>query len=549
MRLAADNEAHPLSRALTRRVVAYLNIFRLSISLALLGAWTWGALIESPLFAGSSWPPLSLALYLAIALALLFETRGEGRDIFQIARRSLVLDVIVISLLCYMFGGIDSGLAVLLVFTATAAAVLLSFERALFVAALAALGLIGESIIGGYLRNGQPDELLTAGLYGLTLFVITAMTHVLARWGRDFRLIAERQMITLSRLEQINEVIIKRMRSGVLAIDRNGEIRMMNESAWFLLGSPEAAERVLAAVAPRLRAALDAWVEDPRMDSEAITLEASQAEVVPQFVALPAGREISVLIFLEDNDVVARRAVELSSQTLAKLSTSIAHEIRNPLAAVSHAAQLLAENRALGEQEMRMVDIIGKQSRRMNEIIENILQISRREKSQAELIELEPWLEEVRQEFVGAWPGHPFGLRSDDGTENSVVLFDRSQLRQVLWTLMENAVQHLGEISEPPRLLLDVAVDQGAGFCVLSVIDNGAGIPEDRIGSIFEPFFTTRKEGSGLGLFIARQLCEANQAELTVDSRPGEQTRFHIRMPLASGRGYHKPSSQQTGPE
>jgi two-component system sensor histidine kinase PilS (NtrC family) len=178
----------------------------------------------------------------------------------------------------------------------------------------------------------------------------------------------------------------------------------------------------------------------------------------------------------------------------------------------------------------------------MNGIIENILQMSRREKSQVELITLPEWLRELLAEFHAVHSETPFNLIIEPGADEATVLFDRSQLHQVLWKLMENALQHLDEDNGQPALALRVSAERNPGFCVLTVEDNGRGIAEDRIGQIFEPFFTTRKDGTGLGLYIARQLCEANQAELTVESVHGEGTNFRIRMSLAS-------SARTSGPD
>lgn len=399
---------------------------------------------------------------------------------------------------------------------------------------LAALALISQPIVAGLAGVANPGKLLTAGFYGLSVLVITILTHLLGQWAKDFRVMAERQAQTVLRLEQINELIIRRLRSGVLALSPEGEIKMMNESAWYLLGSPPPNERSLSLLSPELRIALQEWNRDPRKDPRTLALQATQAQVVPKFVALPGGRDISTIIFLEDNDVVSQRALEMSAMNLAKLSTSIAHEIRNPLAAVSHAAQLLDEDEGLDESQGRLVDIIRNQSKRMNGIIENILQMSRREKSQVEMIALPEWLRELLAEFRSAHGEPHFDLMLERGTEDTHVLFDRSQLHQVLWKLMENALQHLGEDNDSPVLRIRLSAGQEVGYCVLSIEDNGKGIPEDKMGDIFEPFFTTRKEGTGLGLYIARQLCEANQAELTVESQPDRGTKFRIRMSLAS---------------
>ena len=239
-----------------------------------------------------------------------------------------------------------------------------------------------------------------------------------------------------------------------------------------------------------------------------------------------------MLIFLEDNDVVAQRALEMSANSLAKLSGSIAHEIRNPLAAISHAAQLLAESEDISETDRRLINIIHSQSRRMNDIVENILQLSRREKSRPDLLNLKTWLNEITNEFKATFPVMTIDMITDLDEDDVWVLFDRGQLHQVVWKLMENAIQHAGYETNVASVKIKMKHLPGTGYCVITVEDNGPGIPEQQIEHIFEPFYTTDKLGSGLGLYIARQLCEVNQAELTVDSSPGKGTRFHIRVAL-----------------
>ena len=533
----ADFTAYPLNATLTHRVVSYLSFFRLFISLALAFAYLSGALVHGLTFDNPTLTFTTLSVYFALAVYLFVAPQRKIANYFYLAKASLFVDILFLTLLFYIFGGLESGLAVLLVFICASAAIVLPLRLALFLASIATLAVIGESVLGGFLRSGGVENLLRSGLFGVTNFLTAILVHLMATWVRDYRLIAERQERTLTRLEQINELIIRRMRSGVLAVDRDDEIRLMNESAWFLLGSPPALDRTLPDVSAELFTAMKAWQDDPTAETGAVTLQASQAQVVPKFVLLPGDRDIHVLIFLEDNDVVAQRAIEMSANSLAKLSGSIAHEIRNPLAAVSHAAQLLGESEVITLAESRLIDIIQNQSRRMNGIIENILQLSRREKSRPELFELLGWLAKLVDEFRGAMPALELKLELgvDIDDEELMVMIDRSQLHQALWKLMENAIEHAGREDEEPRVSLCLNRQQGSGYCVVSVEDNGPGIPENQIGNIFEPFFTTRRQGSGLGLYVARQLCEANQAELTVDSSVERGTRFHVRLAMARG--------------
>ena len=320
-----------------------------------------------------------------------------------------------------------------------------------------------------------------------------------------------------------------------MAVDENGMIRVMNESAWFLLGSPKVRQRSLKSLSPRLDRALEDWKNEPDRRSQAHRRwNPARPRSCPDFVALPGKAGLGALIFLNDNNVVARRAVELSVNSLAKLSGSIAHEIRNPLAALNHASQLLEESPQIRLPEMRLINIIQNHAKRMNGIIENILQLSRREQSQAGTRAAAYFPARICQR-IRNHAGEPPNRFSDRHRhEETFVLYDKSQLSQCLWKLLDNAVDHASKVKTAfAKIRLAMSRDEESGFCVITIADNGPGINKAQLSKIFEPFYTTRKEGSGLGLYIAKQLCEANQAELTVDSEAGEGAYFHIRLPLA----------------
>lgn len=533
MTAKANINSYPLPKALTRRVLTYLNVFRLFISLVLLAAFFGGVLATSGtpdkvVIAGTV-----LISYFVMAVFIANEAIRKTSKPYLIAQISLFNDVLFLSVLLFIFGGLDSGIALLLIFTSACAAILLSIRLALFISSLAVLAFVGQALWSLLVDGGSQTDLIRAGLYGITTFIVTVLVNILSYWLKDYRLIAEQQAVELTRLEQINELVIRRMRSGVLALDTEDNIQLMNESAWFLLGSPPASKKALSEVSPELDGTLKNWRKNPSLDIEPVSLKASQAKVLPKFVSLPGSTSIRVLIFLEDNDVVYQRALELSANSLAQLSGNIAHEIRNPLAAISHAAQLLDESDDIVDADLRLVDIIHNQSRRMNGIIENILQLSRREKSRPDIFEIKQWLQNLKDEVADAMPEMDLELDLGHSKKEKLVMFDRGQLHQVFWQLLENAMRHAGRDGVPPQVVLRITHQPSTGYCVISVIDNGMGIEVEQMAHIFDPFFTTHKQGSGLGLYISRQLCEVNQAELTVDSTPGKGTRFYVRIALA----------------
>ncbi len=528
--------SYPLSSSLTRSVVNYLNIYRMVIAMLLSVAHFGNLMNIGELSGNRSFADAVLVSYLLFAAFLLFSARRKNADVFKLATYSLITDILIFSMLVLALGTTEGGLGILLVFTSALAAVLLPLRIALFLASIASLTIIGGALWNYFTGITAVQPMVNAGLYGVTAMVSAIMTHQLAYWARDYRLIAEKQRETLSELEQVNELIIRRMRTGVLAVDPEGTVQVMNEAAWFLMGSPKVRQRRLRILSPRLNQSLDAWKKDTYSDPKPVLLEPSQTQVLPSFVALPGNPKFGALIFLSDNNVVARRAVELSVNTLAKLSGSIAHEIRNPLAALNHAAQLLEELPQIGLSEMRLVNIIQNHAKRMNGIVENILQLSRREHSRPELVPLHTFLPEFASEFKASTVTRDLDFDTAISSEETLVLYDKSQLHQCLWKLLDNAVDHASrDRSTTPGVRLVLTKDEESGFCIITVADNGPGISKTQLSKIFEPFYTTRKAGSGLGLYIARQLCEANQAELTVDSEPGQGAFFHIRLALARG--------------
>ncbi|MDH3925626.1 MAG: ATP-binding protein [Xanthomonadales bacterium] len=533
MSTTIEYTAYPLSDILTRRIVNYLSVYRLVIA-ALLVTAQFGGLVSAEPTPGYNIAGNAIVVtYLLFAVYFLFSGRRSDPDFYRLATHSLFADVFFLSLLVIVFGGVNGGIGILLVFTSAAAAVLLPLRIALLIASIASLTIVGTALWRILESTTTPESLIQAGLFGITAMISAVIANQLAYWARDYRLIAEKQRETLSELEQVNELIIRRMRTGVIAVDEAGMVRVMNESAWFQMGSPSARQKSLKSLSPHLFHALETWKSDTTADPKPVVVESSQAQVLPSFVALPGKDGFGAMIFLTDNNVVARRAVELSVNSLAKLSGSIAHEIRNPLAALNHASQLLEESPQIRLPEMRLINIIQNHAKRMNGIIENILQLSRREQSQPELIPLHIFLAEFANEFETSQVNRQLDFQAALDTEETYILFDKSQLSQCLWKLLDNAVDHASKDPSVPRVRLALTRNEESGFCIITVADNGPGINENQLSKIFEPFYTTRKEGSGLGLYIAKQLCEANQAELTVDSEPGEGAFFHVRLALA----------------
>lgn len=522
-------QKHEADTDLIRRSLNYLMIFRLGLAtvIVLVAFGSFGTALrpEYKVF-------LAQAASLTYLMAAIAFPALHWRSTFapeELARFSLMTDIIILLLVLHCFGGLSSGLVILLIFTVGIAGLLLPLQTALFFAALVSIGVILEGWLasdGGFAN----DQALQAGIYGIASFVTALGCSLLARWGREYQLLAERRRDDLVGLEQVNDLIIRRMRSGVMVVDAELKVRQMNESAWYLLGNPPVSERRLNVIAPALVERLNRWRRTGQSDDEGLLLKATQAAVVPQFVRLPGVLGEATLIFLEDTSVVSRRARDLAQASLARLSASIAHEIRNPLGALSHASQLLGESEELSRQDGRLIEIIRNHTARMNDIVENVLKLSRRESAQIEHVDICAWLRRVGDDFRKQHELPAARLAVEAPQSRVQVLVDPGQLQQAVSNLLDNALRHAGTEKGPPNMTLRLSPIRGHREMALDIIDDGPGIPIEKRSQIFEPFFTTHRQGSGLGLFLARQLCDANQAPLEYVQIPNAGACFRILL-------------------
>ena len=499
--------------ATVRHELTFLNAFRLVQALVYIG------LAFSP--AGLGWPQLTApdfartvaTLYLVYALAALLLNRRSMPYAKVVVSASLVVDIAAAVLAISAMYDARIGIAMMLAVNLSAGALILPLRLSSFFAALATLGILGHTFLGSW-GNNSGGDLLEAALFGLAYFASTTLCHVLGRQLRATEALAEQRSTDLANLSQINELIIRRMKTGVLLVDDANRIHQINESAWMLMGNPGADQRDLGQLAPELSRRLYHWMTSGKLDETATQLADGVPEVVPRFTRLAPSDDSHVLIFLDDTSLLSRRAEELTLTSLGRLSASIAHEIRNPLAAIRYSAQLLAESKSMDATDQRMVEIINNHCIRLNEIIENILQLSRRERSRPETLDLGKWAQSFVDEYS---QGNDLGADSlrviaSNGASVAAVA-DPQQLQQVVWNLVQNALRYGRMPGEPARVM--VVTRQGEhGVPILEVIDRGPGIAPKVAAQIFEPFYTTHEYGTGLGLYLARQMSDANQAAL-----------------------------------
>ncbi len=518
------------STDLAWRVLSLVNLFRLLAPLLLATLF----ITLSPRLIGQTRPGIflgGLVAYFGFALAVVPSLRHRWPAIEIHATVTLTIDVIIIALLTYSSGGMTSGLAALLVAPVGAAAFVVQQRLGLMFAALAALALLVQQAMTALAARGDAGDFAAAGIVGALMFIVALGVGPLAKGLRESEELVRQREVDVANLAELNQFIVQHLRESILVVDEQGRIRLINESAAQLLhGGTVAAGTLLGEVAPRLLYLLDTWrrhTHDWQMSTLSMVSSDGSSMMQPHFVSLDRSNAGPTLIFLEDTTLIAERVQQSKLAALGRLSASIAHEIRNPVGAMSHAAQLLAESPAFPENERRLMSIITSNGERVSTIINNVLQLSRRDSTHQERLDLNTWLREFLTEFRQTAEIDDQTLRAPVLAEELEVRVDPTHLHQLLWNLCENALKYGRTTAHDPIDILTGRMPLSERP-YLEVCDRGPGIDTTDAERIFEPFFTGDKGGTGLGLFIARELAQCNRAILVYEPRVGGGSIFRI---------------------
>jgi two-component system sensor histidine kinase PilS (NtrC family) len=514
--------------ALSWRVLAVLNLYRLLVPLVLLSLYSLGVArgfaVNSPqLFFGSTVFYFCFGL---ISIMLVRERLASSRiqTILQAA-----VDMFVLILLLHTCGGVASGLGVLFLVPVGALAFLLPARSALFLAAVAVIGILADTIWQQLSGVIDINAYATSGLLGSVLFVVAGAASYAAGRMHESEALVRQKDVDLANLAELSQYIVQHLRESLLVVDAADKIRLINESAAEILGDNHAVPGALVGeVSPRLLYSLSTWRQRENGESSPSSFVAADGARVIQPHFAPLGEEPGpTLIFLEDTTLLAERVQQGKLAALGRLSASIAHEIRNPVGAMSHAGQLLAESANIGPDERRLTDIIRNNSERVSTIINNVLQLSRREATHPSRLTLGDWLEDFLAEFCETMQVARSQIEIREDGVDLEVRFDPSHLHQVVWNLSDNALKY-GEPRSGTSLEIKLGRLSPSNRPFLEVADRGPGIEPQAVDRIFEPFFTGRKGGTGLGLFIARELCQLNRAVLLYEPRQSSGSIFRI---------------------
>jgi two-component system sensor histidine kinase PilS (NtrC family) len=506
-------------------------VYRVALGVALL--LVYFGLGRGPV--GSYLPTLfttAVHLYLGLAVvALVMHLRGVGDDEKQ-CQLAVFVDIVLITVMMHASGGVQSGLGMLIAVSIALGSLSLVGRTALLFAALGSLAVLTERLYAHFDGAFSTTAYTQAGLLGASYFALAWLAHRLGRRAAESEELAQQRGSDLASLAQLNDFVIQQMRAGILVVDRDTTIEMMNEAAWVLLGMPVAMRHhPLAEASPPLAQQLRQWQRDPAAARPDFRATAGGRDLRASFTPIGGSEEPATLIVLEDTAQLTAAAQQLKLASLGRLTAGIAHEIRNPLGAIGHAAQLLEESPQLPQPDRRMIEIIRHNARRVNEVVENILKLSRQQLPHPKPLVLGPWLDEQVDDLRTGLQASGAQILLQIEPAQTTVFTDPGQLRQVLEVLCDNALRHFDRAGDQLVIRLVGGITPESGGPFLELRDNGPGIPPQAEQNLFEPFFTTRNEGTGLGLYIARQLCEANHIRLEYLSQPTGGSCFRLSFP------------------
>ncbi len=510
------------------RTLLIFSAYRVVLALGLAAAYTF----LNPIFQlGIQQPQLAvttLVAYCVISVLLVVPALLREPGIALQVSAAVLADTLAIVVLMHTSGGIRSGLGVSLLISLAAAGLITRGRLAFFHAAVAAIAVLVEQAFQLWRFDAPASDFVQSGLTSMALFATAGLGWTLARYASTSETIARQRTIDLANLSQINELVIRDMQDGLLVVDPEGSIRQTNPRIAQMLGPLPAGRRrtALADYSPEVARMLEAWRRGNAPATHPFRSPRSGLELSASFVAIGTGEPPPAVVFIEDVGRQRAQAQQMKLVALGRLTASIAHEIRNPLSSINHAAELLSETEHAEAGDERLLAIIRDNVHRLDRIVQEVLYLNRRDRAQPETLDAADFLGQFAADFRVTEKVSEGGIALEP-CEGRRIVFDRQHLHQVLWNLVRNAWRHGRKA--PGSVRVTLAPAETAGMLALEVADDGPGVAANLQPHLFEPFFTTESQGTGLGLYIARELCEVNGARIEYcEGGPG--CRFRITL-------------------
>lgn len=522
---ASLQAAPPLSQESKWRPISFFNLYRLILGgLLLLVPTLFGEMFLLNAHNQTLFFWVAAIYTLLVLVSVLAVNLRKPRATLQLAFQ-ICTDIAAVALLTYFGGGVQGNLGMLLLVSLALAGMIGGGRITLLFAALASIAILLLHAYSVLARDANVAQFLQAGILSASYFAVAWLAHVLSRYAVASEKLAFLRGVDLSNMAEANRLMIQDMPDGVLVVDERGVIRQFNPSAERLLGHAftRGGRSLLEECSPLLEAMFAAWRQNNALGHEILRLPGTNHPVRVRF--LPVQREgfWGAVVVLEDMQRMQEQAQQVKLAALGRLTANIAHEVRNPLSSISYAAELLKEQEH-DPAQARLFQIILDNTKRLNRIVQDVMQVNRRDRLQVEQLDLAACLGELTENLSQVEQVSPsvFNLKVDPACK---ARFDRGHFEQVFWNLCRNALRYSQKLQGSVRVQAFVSDD---GRTILEVSDDGAGVPADAVQKLFEPFFTTDAGGTGLGLYIARELCEANGAMIEYRRAPDGGACFRI---------------------
>lgn len=503
----------------------YFNFYRIAVAAVfLLVVLVYGDLLNL----GSHAPQLFTAMgSIYLALAICFQAVMRKWPIYFDLQLSVhvITDIVAFVVMMYASSGFRSGIGVMLLTSLAGAALVSRGALMLFYAAVASIALLLEQSYWVLVHDAGTANYLQPGLLSIGYFATALITNQLAQRVIMNEKVARQRGTDLANQLRINQLVIQDVQDAILVVDSNGLVRQRNPAAGNLLGRDAPELDQIDSYSRDLAESLARWRDSSGPAAVMLQFPETGRHVRARFVAAGVGGGSFTLVFLEDQSRLQEQAQQLKLAALGRLTANIAHEIRNPLSAITHAGDLLVEE-GRGAGRDRLVRIIRDNAERLDRMVRDVLELSRRDRVQPQEIALAPFLAGFVGDFLQR-EGMAESMFVVESPVDAVIGFDRVHFNQVVWNLMRNAWRHCRKQAGSVRII----VERRANRLELNIIDDGDGVPKNLQPQLFEPFFTTYSGGTGLGLYIARELCAANGAVLEYVDRPAGAN-FRILWPL-----------------
>ena len=505
--------------------VRLLNVYRLGLSAIFISQIF---LSPSPLLTIDDLTLYSWVSFAFLILAMVWLVAGliERRRFQRQVSLQIYTDTIIIILLMHACGGISSGLGMLLIIPVAIAGLLTEQALAILFASLATIGLLTEHVFSVINVVGYTGTSTQVGILGTGLIATAILMHKLMMRVRSSEQLIQQRERDVALLSALNQEVIENLQAGVIVLNRDDQIRHINQVALDMLRIANNKSFSLQEDCPKLLSALESWRKFSVEESSLLPTETGIDNIQVSFREQQSEGQPNTMIFLNDVSSIRDSMQQAKLASLGHLTASIAHEIRNPLGAISYAAELLDESDELSEADQRMIEIINLHTLRINHIIEDVLEISRGSPALKEWIDLNTWLPGFIDDFCQSGLAKPESFEVEIDMQNPSLQFDAGHLTQILNNLCTNACTH-GDNDAP--IIIRIFASHAYPLCI-EIADQGPGVDSEILDQIFEPFYTTSHQGSGLGLYIVGQLCELNNAFISAKVNQYNGTSFILQM-------------------